>query len=61
MHALDHAAVDLHHAFSRVLGPVERRDRLAGLRDLVARRRECRVAGLDLARVDECLAVANGT
>ena len=37
MHALDHAAVDLHHALALVLRQVERRDHLARLRDFVRR------------------------
>ena len=38
-------------------GQIERRDHLARLRDLVRRRRERRVAGLDLVRMDQRLAV----
>src|SRR5258705_428082 len=40
-----------------VLRPLECRDDLAGMRDLLRRRREDRVAGHDLARMDQGLAV----
>ena len=40
-----------------VLGQFERRNDLARLRDLVRRRREDRVAGVDVARMDQRLAV----
>ena len=45
------------HALVLVLRQVERRDDLARLRDLVGARRERRVAGLDLVRMDQGLAV----
>src|SRR3954447_19599202 len=57
MHALDHAAVDLHHALVLVLRQLECGDRLARLRDLLGCRRECHVARLDLVRMDQRLAV----
>ena len=57
MHALDHAAFDLHHALSLVLRQLERGDQLAGMRDFIGTRREHRIAGLDLVRMNQRLAV----
>jgi len=57
MQPLDHAAVDLHHALVAVLRLIERRDHLAGHRDLVGGGREHRVARLDLVGVNQRLAV----
>ena len=45
---LDHPPVELDRATRCVLGPLERRDDLARLRDLFRRRREDRVASLDV-------------
>src|SRR5262249_53518132 len=53
VHALDHAAADLHHALALVLRPVERLDDGARLRGLLLRRREHRVARVDLARMNQ--------
>src|SRR6186997_2322840 len=44
MHALDHAAIDLHHTLVLVVGLLERRDDLSRLGDLVVARREHGVA-----------------
>src|SRR4051812_17412159 len=55
--ALDHLTVETDRAARGVLRPCKRRDDLAGLRNLLRGRREDRVAGLDLARVDQRLAV----
>src|ERR1700681_275989 len=57
MQPLHHLAVELDRAARGVLGPLERRDDLAGVRDFLRRRRENRVAGFDLARMDQGLAV----
>src|SRR5262249_38158214 len=57
MQALDHAAVELHHALVLVLGQVEGGDDALRLRDLLRARREGGVAWPDLARMDQGLAV----
>src|ERR1700687_4176264 len=57
MQPLPHLAVELDRAARGVLRPLERRDDLAGMRDFLRRRREDRVAGFDLARMDQGLAV----
>src|SRR6476661_9752365 len=54
---LHHLAVELDRAARGVLRSIECRDDLAGMRDLLRRRREDRVAGHDLARMDQGLAV----
>src|SRR5260370_4427168 len=54
---LHHLAVELNRAARGVLRPLECRDDLAGMRDLLRGRREDRVAGHDLARMDQGLAV----
>src|SRR2546423_5527419 len=51
MHALDHAAVDLHHALVPVLLQVERRDHPARLLDFVRRRRARSIAWPDPGRM----------
>src|SRR5690349_17278117 len=55
--ALDHLAADLDRALAGMLGPLERRDDLPRPRDLVRARRERGVARLDLAGVNQRLAV----
>src|SRR4029450_9282866 len=50
-------AIDRHHAFTLVLRQIERRDDLTRLFDLARRWRKRLIAGLDLARVNERLAV----
>src|ERR1700738_2502281 len=57
MQALHHLAVELDRAARGILRPLERRDDLAGMSDFLRRRREDRVAGFDLARMDQGLAV----
>src|SRR5215472_3025812 len=54
---LDHAALDLDDAFVAVLRQIERGDDLARRLDLLGRRRERGVAGFDLPRMDQRLAV----
>jgi len=54
---LDHAALDLQHALVFVLGQIERGNDLTRRFYLFRARREGRVARLDLARVNERLAV----
>ena len=54
---LHHAAVELDRAARGVFGPLEGRDDLARFGDFLGRRREDRVAGLDMARMDQRLAV----
>src|SRR5665647_3610627 len=54
---LYHLPVERNRAARGIFGLIERRDDLAGMRDLLRWRREDGVAGLDLARVDERLAV----
>ena len=54
---LHHLAVERDRAARGVLRPFERRDDLAGLGHLLRRRREDGVAGLDLAGMDQRLAV----
>ena len=54
---LHHLTVERNRATRGVLRPLERRDDLAGLRDFLRRRREDGVAGLDLAGMDQRLAV----
>ena len=57
MQPLHHLSVELDRASRGVLRPFEGRDDLAGVRDFLRRRSEDRVAGLDLARMDQRLAV----
>ena len=52
-----HAAVELDRAARGVLGLLEGGDDLARFGDFLRRRREDRVAGLDMARMDQRLAV----
>src|SRR6476646_973617 len=54
---LHHLAVELDRTARGVLRSIECRDDLAGMRDLLRRRRKDRVAGHDLARMDQGLAV----
>ena len=54
---LHHPAVELDRAARGVFRPLERGDDLARLGDFLGRRREDRVAGLDLAGMDQRLAV----
>ena len=54
---LHHLAIELDRAARGVFRLLERRDDLAGVRDFLGRRREDRVAGLDLAGMDQRLAV----
>ena len=57
MQPLDHAPLDHDHALLLVLGMTEGVDHLARPVDLLLRRREDLVAGPDLARMDQSLAV----
>ena len=57
MQPLHHPAVELDRAARGVFRQLERRDDLSRLRDFLGRRREDRVAGLDMARMDQRLAV----
>src|SRR5882757_10841532 len=55
--SLHHLPVELDRAARSVLRPFERRDDLAGMRDFLRRWREDRVAGFDLARMNQRLTV----
>jgi hypothetical protein len=55
--ALDHLAIDLHHAFVGVFRQFESGDHLARQRHFVRRRGENFVAWINLARMDQGLAV----
>src|SRR5262245_16540165 len=57
MQALYHATIELDGAARGVFGLLERRDDLASQRDFLRRRREDDVASLDVARMDQRLAV----
>src|SRR5208337_2923863 len=54
---LHHLSVELDRAARGVLRPFERRDNLSGMRNFLRRRSEDRIAGLDLAGMDQRLAV----
>src|SRR3981189_517798 len=57
MQPFHHLAVEPDRAARGVLRLLEPRDHLAGIGDFLRRRREDRVAGLDLAGMDQRLAV----
>jgi hypothetical protein len=57
MQPFHHLAVERDRAARGVLRPFERRDDLASVGDFLRRRREDGVAGLDLAGMDQGLAV----
>ena len=57
MQPFDHPAVELDRAARGIFRKLEGRDDLARLRDFLGGRREDRVAGLDLAGMDQRLAV----
>jgi len=53
MQPLHHPAVELNGTARGIFGPFERRDDLARLRDFIGRRREDRVTGFDLPRMNQ--------
>ena len=57
MQPLHHLAVERNRTARGVFRPLERRDDLAGMGDFLRRRREDHVAGVDLAGMDQGLAV----
>src|SRR5260370_35727060 len=57
MQSFDHAAFQLDDALAPILREIERRDDFLGLRDFILGRRADGVAGRDLVRVNQRLAV----